>query len=295
MPSRAADMAKGLRRVALLAALAAVTALLSGTGTSSGAFAATTAPGAAASYLSRLLVVVAPGAAVAYGASLLYARWQSPPKPAWCLCAALFLMLTLSVPYAAPGELQQPQQQQQQAKPRPLAPRSGEERLMEDGTFVRVADPRPGNGPIEEGWQQALWTEMAQAIQSGSEQVVMVFSRQGCPWCDRLHPVLQNAIKRRAASIADGSAAGGPPLLNAPLRVFVYDAQEFGPIMQRFQIQGFPTIMAFGPPGSRPAMVPGYLGDDDFDRLLYDTATAALEEEKPSKKSGKKKGLFGLR
>ena len=61
--------------------------------------------------------------------------------------------------------------------------RSGEERLMPNGQVQLVSDPRqvhasmrvwpggtkksgagrPGNGPAEEGWQQALWTEMAQA------------------------------------------------------------------------------------------------------------------------------------
>jgi thioredoxin-related protein len=204
---------------------------------------------------------------------------------------ALLVLLTLALPLVAPSHDASPSTAQEQAVPQQLAPRSGEERLLPDGTFVRVADPRPGNGPIEEGWQQALWTEMAEAIQKGEEQVVMVFSRENCPWCDRLHPVLQNAIKRRAAAISDGSRQESAPLLNSPLRIFVYDAMEFGPIMQRFKITGFPTILAFGPPGSRPAMVPGYLGDDDFDRLLAEIAVAEpATEERPQKQ--KRRGVF---
>lgn len=69
---------------------------------------------------------------------------------------------------------------------------------MPNGKFVLVSDPRPGSGPAQEGWQTALWQEMAEAIQKGEEQVVMVFSRPGCPWCQKLHPVLQNAAEATA-------------------------------------------------------------------------------------------------
>jgi len=274
------------RRAVLFAASVAVLSLFFVSRASEAAF-AQAAPMTAASYLSRLFLSLTPGLVVAGGASALYARRDSPPKPLWCVAAALLALLTLAIPlWVGAGDLQAAQKPEQAPQ---QVPRSGEERLMPDGSFVRVADPRPGNGPIEEGWQQALWTEMTEAVSKGEEQVVMVFSRQGCPWCDRLHPVLQNAIKNRAAAIANGAAAEGPPLLNSPLRIFVYDLQEFGPIMQRFQIEGFPTILAFGPPGSRPVMVPGYLSDEDFEKLLTDVAVAKPE---PARKGKKKKKLF---
>jgi len=274
---------------------AAFAALPSQLGSGTPAMAATafavTAPASAGSYFSSLILILVPGIAVAGGASALYSRRGSSAKIVWVLATALLVLFTLALPLAAPNPYAAPSAGQEKAAPQQLAPRSGEERLLPDGTFMRVADPRPGNGPIEEGWQQALWTEMAEAIQKGEEQVVMVFSRENCPWCDRLHPVLQNAMKRRAAAIAEGSQPEGVALLNAPLRIFVYDAMEFGPIMQRFRITGFPTIMAFGPPGSRPAMVPGYLGDDDFDRLLAEIAVAepATEEKTTNKK---RRGVF---
>merc|ERR1712012_659598 len=71
-------------------------------------------------------------------------------------------------------------------------PHSGEVVLTADGSAcVRVADPRhPEGDAVEEGWQRLLWSSMAEAIKKGEEQVVMVFTRQHCPWCERLLPVL---------------------------------------------------------------------------------------------------------
>merc|ERR1712224_1047533 len=63
-------------------------------------------------------------------------------------------------------------------------PHSGEDRLQKGGSIVRVADPRQKKPEaLEEGWQLALWGSVNQALAAGEEQVVLVFSRQGCPWC----------------------------------------------------------------------------------------------------------------
>jgi len=171
------------------------------------------------------------------------------------------------------------------------APHSGEERMQESGRFVRVSDPRhqPGE-PVQPGWQQALWKSMTNAIAAGEEQVVMVISRQGCPWCDRLLPVLQKAIGERAVFVASDQAGDVGGLLAAPLRVFVYDAQEFGPIVEQFRVEGFPTLLFFGQRGVKPIMVPGYLDDKGFGQVLHDIAVA--EPERPG---GRKRGkLFGI-
>lgn len=145
--------------------------------------------------------------------------------------------------------------------------------------FVRVADPRQGPGePVQEGWQKALWMSMTQAMSSGQEQVVMVVSRQGCPWCDRLVPVLQRAVEKRAA-LAEEAGGAGLNLLTAPLRVFVYDAQEFAPIIEKLRVEGFPTILVFGVPGVQPVMYPGYVDDENFERLVNQVAEAQPEPE----------------
>merc|ERR1712083_969833 len=114
------------------------------------------------------------------------------------------------------------------------------------------------------------------------EQGVMVFSRQGCPWCDRLLPVLRNNILRRLDSSSAPPMGAGHNLLSTPLRVFVYDAEEFAPIMERFRIEGFPTILFFGQPGVRPRLIPGYRDEDTFAKLLAEIATAKPEPAEPA-------------
>lgn len=268
--------------VALGLALAGV-AWRSGAATAFAAGGAASAVETMTSYLLSLVWVFTPGLAVAGGAYTLYRRKESQPKPMWYLSTALLAMAALSMPLVlnqAPKEV-----------PQEISLRSGEERLMPNGKFKLVSDPRPGSGPAQEGWQQALWSEMAEAITKGEEQVVMVFSRPGCPWCEKLHPVLQNAIKRRVDTLASGpSDDDAPPLLHSPLRVFIYDASEFGPIMRRFGVEGFPTLFFFGPPGSRPTVVPGYLSDQDFDQVATSAANAPVEPEPGQRK--KRRGLF---
>eukprot|EP00439_Symbiodinium_sp_Y106_P031886 s1437_g3.t2 len=273
------------RRLTVLASAITVGALLSlhtSASTAAQAFANTASPVAAAmNYFTQLILVLTPGVAVSGGAYILAKRRDSPPKPMWVISAALLAMLALSAPLVLPGRSDTQVVEEIQL-------RSGEERLMPNGQVQLVSDPRPGNGPAEEGWQQALWTEMAQAIQSGEEQIVMVFSRPGCPWCEKLHPVLERAVKRRADALASAGVddAEGPTLLHKPLRIFIYDASEFGPVMRRFGVEGFPTLYFFGEPGSRPTVVPGYLSDEDFDKVAKAAAEAPIEPPPRERKRG---------
>eukprot|EP00419_Tripos_fusus_P002544 CAMPEP_0172677016 /NCGR_PEP_ID=MMETSP1074-20121228/14386_1 /TAXON_ID=2916 /ORGANISM="Ceratium fusus, Strain PA161109" /LENGTH=282 /DNA_ID=CAMNT_0013494785 /DNA_START=10 /DNA_END=858 /DNA_ORIENTATION=+ len=248
-------------------------------------------------YLLRAIASYMPGLALGAVGYALYLRRESEgrSKTLWCLAAALFAVMAFLGPLmvdSAMGVSHAPSQIQAPAPaPAPAhLPHSGEVVLTPDrSACIRVADPRhPDGDAVEEGWQRLLWTSMAEAIKNGEEQVVMVFTRQHCPWCDRLQPVLQRAIAKRAAAIAEGSAVGGG-LLQAPLRIFTYDAQEFMPVVQQFQLEGFPTILAFGRPGVKPRMVPGYLGDEDFERLIVDTAEA---EPEPPKGARKKRRWF---
>eukprot|EP00929_Paragymnodinium_shiwhaense_P030308 TRINITY_DN17198_c0_g1_i1.p1 TRINITY_DN17198_c0_g1~~TRINITY_DN17198_c0_g1_i1.p1 ORF type:complete len:305 (-),score=53.97 TRINITY_DN17198_c0_g1_i1:159-1073(-) len=177
-------------------------------------------------------------------------------------------------------------------------PHSGEERLLGDGSIIRVSDPRQSKPEVvQEGWQIALWENVNKVIEAGQEQCVLIFSRQGCPWCDRLVPVLHNALKTRAASV--GSSGGFD---TAPLRIFILDAGEFPSVMRQMQIQGFPTILAFGPPGVAPRLAAGYLGDEDFSEMLLDAATAdpnevleaTMEDEEEPEPKAKRQGPFGF-
>ncbi|CAE7247140.1 dnaJ [Symbiodinium natans] len=195
----------------------------------------------------NLLIQVLPGLTAAVVGFALLTRRENASKWAWC---ALALLLAS---YVAPWVLRARSSFEPMAGTElhglgetessvPVGtPNSGEEVLI-DGQFLRVADPTHRNGPVSEGWQQRLLGEMTEAIKKGREQVLMVFSREGCPWCQRQLPVLQAAIAKRAgvgtqdveaqpAFLApSGTAAVGmaqPPangLSSAPLRVFIFYA-----------------------------------------------------------------------
>jgi len=187
--------------------------------------------------------------------------------------------------------------------PHPVGPvNSGEEVLLNDGSFRRLADPNKIDGPVEEGWQQALAKGMVNAIASGSEQVVIMFTRRGCPWCEKQLPVLQEAIRRRAgtgsnvAGAAGGGLAfvggvGGGGLLQSPLRVFVLDAEEFPQLSQQFQIEAFPTSIIFGAPRVAPLLGKGFLDEDTLDQMLAAAATAQPEAEKQPRRK-RRRGFF---
>jgi len=187
--------------------------------------------------------------------------------------------------------------------PQPVGPvHSGEEVLMNDGSFRRLADPNNIDGPVEQGWQQALAKGMVHAIASGSEQVVIMFTRRGCPWCEKQLPVLQEAIRRRAAAGSNAAGAagaglafvggvGGGSFLQSPLRVFVLDADEFPQLVQQFQIEAFPTSIIFGPPRVAPLLGRGFLDDDQLDQMLAAAAMAQPEvEEQPRRR--RRRGFF---
>jgi len=222
----------------------------------------------------------------------IYTRQATLSKPVLGLVSLVVVLVFLAGPLALKQQQPSaaaPQQLEQRAQRAPM-PHSGELRLSRQGVFATVPDPRdPENKAdgVQEGWERALWYSMTEAMQGGQEQVVMVFSREGCPWCDRLLPVLEKAIATRAAAASPGAGV----LANAPLRVFIYDAAEFGPIVEKFQLQGFPSMLIFGNPGVKPHMVAGYVGDEDFARILNEAANARPEPLEPPKK----RKLFGLR
>merc|ERR1712181_8098 len=171
-------------------------------------------------------------------------------------------------------------------------PRSGEECLI-DGEFKRIADLRhPEGDTVEPDWRQVLIQVFATAVQGGKEQVVMVFSRQGCGWCDRFIPVLQRSIVSHKKAIADDNTSAAV-LEIMPLRVFVFDAAEFRELMQQFPVEGFPTSIVFGKQPGVVKFVAGYKGDEDLEQLLRTVALA--KPEPPADKKPKEKGRRILR
>lgn len=247
-------------------------------------------PESMGSYIVSLFKTMIPGIAAAAAGFSVWSNRKQMSKPVLSAAILALAMAVLFVPL-----LQAAENQTEAAAPQMQAaaaqPHSGEELMQASGKFVRLSDPRQQPGrPVEEGWQQALWKSMTQAIATEEAQVVMVFSRQGCPWCDRLVKVLHKAIQQRAAFIESEEAASVGGLLAAPLRVFVYDAKEFRPLVEQFRLEGFPTMLFFGRRGVKPAMVPGYLSDEDFGRVLSDVANA-----QPERAGGRKRGkLFGI-
>jgi len=320
--------------------------------------------------MPRVMMQMLPGLAAVVIAIALFTRRESASKWAWC---ALALVLAYHI---APWSLrlrsgltarplwgaQVPEHAAGMADSfLPIGiPHSGEEVMLLDGTFIRSADPRTRGDPdgvVQEGWQQRLLGDMTMSIKQGKEQVVMVFSRQGCPWCDRQLPVLQRAIQRRSNSSADkgdGNAAdanagganavsagpsaeaapaetapqaapaeaaapnkdvasgepakstastgeaaralvvpnSGPPglqmaakppaLLHASLRIFIFDAEEFQQFAETFQVEAFPTTIAWGSPGVTPMAAQGYLDDNQMEQLLTTVAMATPSSEASS-------------
>lgn len=177
----------------------------------------------------RTLLSVLPGVAVA----VVGVRWLSSGRGTWrrlcaCGCALAFLWSWYVVPWAMRARFGNSLDAQpleggaellRQSAPWAASaaealtgiPSSGEEEFLNDGTFIRIADPavEPGTSPAP-GWQQRLWNSATAAVRGGEEQVVMVFSREGCPWCDRQVPVLRRAILRRAARQASMGQAVAP-------------------------------------------------------------------------------------
>mmetsp|Transcript_85089 Transcript_85089/g.216742 ORF Transcript_85089/g.216742 Transcript_85089/m.216742 type:complete len:315 (-) Transcript_85089:76-1020(-) len=250
-----------------------------------------------------------PGVMVAFTGYTVYARRESMTRKKWAvLGVGIFMSLILwSVHFKfneKASEMAPPSNVRGEAMVGSV--RSGELKATTDGRIVSLPDPsKPEGSPVMEGWQQALALAMTDAIKTGKEQVVLVFSTQGCPWCDRQKPVLARAMVQRAQALAGagaavpaaafvgGGAAGG--LMNAPLRVFVLDAGEFPYLAQQFGIEAFPTSMFFGVPGATPLLARGYLDDEKIQEVLQAAATARPEErgaggERQAPK--KKRGLF---
>lgn len=274
----------------------------------------------------RLVFLCLPGLLVAFVYQWLFPRPSaggSTPAPRRLSKKAIgggfvafLLLLVLSRPLlggqpAAPSSAPEAAPQSD-SEPLAAMPHSGEEVLMSDGNFVRLPDPSKTSGePVDATWRQGLSKALVTAIARGEEQVVIMFTRQGCPWCDRQLPVLQDAIRSRAelsgamagAGAAMGGAgaafvAGGGPgdLLNAPLRVFVMDADEFPQLIQQFGVEAFPTNIVFGRPRVPPLMSRGYLDEDQFSEICRQAALAEPEPEEgaapPRRKQKRRFGLF---
>lgn len=223
-------------------------------------------------YAPREWVNLLPFVALALGGlSMLFSQalhgGLAPPR--WLLAVAGLLALAYARPWRSGGRALQGLRGG--AAGQLGAPHSGEDVLAGDSTIVRVADPgRPSaEGGVAAGWQQRLLDSMRDAEQAGQHQVVTVFSRQGCPWCDRQLPILHQALRRRTAPAA-APAAAAPPMLRLPLRVFVIDAGEFPTVAEEMEVEAFPTTVAWGPGGGLRAE--GFLDEGAFDALLEEAA-----------------------
>lgn len=258
-----------------------------------------------AALIFRGLVTILPGAVFAVCSYTMYSKRDQLTRGSWAkLTLGLLFSVVLwavSVRFASANG---PAPSAAQAMVGPV--HSGEAVVTRDGRHIVLPDPtKPEGTPVQEGWQRNFATAMTEAIKGGREQVVLIFSRQGCPWCDRQMPVLHRAIEERASTIASatggGVAAGaafvggGAPggMLNSPLRVFVIDAGEFPYLAQQFRIEAFPTSMFFGQPGATPLVAQGYLNEEQLDEILH--AAAVAQPPAPGQEGGGGAGRGGRR
>lgn len=248
------------------------------------------------------VMTLAPLLCVVYAAYWLYKRDRPVPPWAWVVIALLsfFTVKSLVSGRQARQVIRAPQQWAEASEGLTGKPHSGELRVDD------IADPRAGVAR-EEGWAQALLDSLQEAIvqvQDGQGQVAIVFSRQGCPWCDRQLPVLHNSLQRHARSKAlcqqalrgstadadsdarNSSKVGEDKL--PPLRIFMLDQEEFPTVAGQFQISGFPTTVVFGAPGVKPLLIAGFLDDDGFEELLREAQSAPPIDEDQRQTSGSK-------
>lgn len=258
----------------------------------------------------QAVISLLPGATVALVVYTAYTKRDQLTRKSWGLLMALLMSSAVLWAYhvriSAAGEVAPPKGGARTEAMVPGPVHSGEAVCTADGRFITLPDPtKPEGAPVENGWQKGLATAMTDAIRLGQEQVVLVFSRQGCPWCERLKPVLYRAIQSRAKEIeaAGGEMApagaaflgGGMPmgvgLTLAPLRIFVLDAGEFPYLAQQFRIEAFPTSMFFGQPGATPLVAQGFLNDEQLEEILRAAAVAEppTEGQRPRRK---RRGLF---
>jgi thiol-disulfide isomerase/thioredoxin len=154
---------------------------------------------------------------------------------------------------------------------------SGELVCSKDGQCSLRPDPRqPAGADPGADWTQGLSLALTESLKSGREQVVIVFSRQNCPWCDKMKPVLERALIERSKVATGGDPNPSDGLLRSALRVFVIDAGQFASLTQSFGVKSFPTSMFFGVPGQDPVMAEGYLDDAKFKQHLKDAGGSRL-------------------
>eukprot|EP00443_Scrippsiella_acuminata_P131911 CAMPEP_0115622362 /NCGR_PEP_ID=MMETSP0272-20121206/26209_1 /TAXON_ID=71861 /ORGANISM="Scrippsiella trochoidea, Strain CCMP3099" /LENGTH=320 /DNA_ID=CAMNT_0003058523 /DNA_START=87 /DNA_END=1049 /DNA_ORIENTATION=- len=319
MPTSAARSPALLRTLAAAAAGALLAASLLGSWAQAPAAAVSVGQGqqqvadvilALTGSLIRATLSLLPGMTLAIFIYAVYARREDMDRKKWAtlvamlLCSAVIWAVHVRLSSTG-GSPPSGGSARTQAMVGPV--HSGEGVVTKDGRFVTLPDPsKPEGAPVQEGWQQALASALTDAIKGGTEQVVIVFSRQGCPWCDRQLPVMGRAIQNRAKEIAEasggaaagaafvgGGGPGGMNMLLSPLRVFVLDAGEFPHLAQQFRIEAFPTNMFFGQPGATPLMAQGYLNDEQLEEIIQAAAVATPQmQEQQQKPRRKRRGLF---
>lgn len=272
----------------------------------------------------QIMVTALPGAGLAVLAYTIYMKWERMTRWWWAAVVVLFIALAIIWALRVRAAIEKEQEMLKEPDYGPTPPmgssspapspssagagpvvgqvRSGEEVCTTDGKCRRVADPsEPENLGVMLDWKQGLAGTMTDAIRRGEEQVVMVFSREGCPWCERQIPVLRRAIqKRNAARGATGSViapalaflgaatlgSGSNGMLFSPLRVFVLDYDEFRELSDQFRIEAFPTSMVWGAPGVTPLVAKGFLSDENLEHVLRAAALQPPPTSTPTASDG---------
>lgn len=120
---------------------------------------------------------------------------------------------------------------------------------------------------MEEGWQGEFMSTLDGALQRGTSQVVMLFTMKNCPWCEQMLSVVEDAVQGRATD-EPAVPPRGADLLQAPLRVFVLDSDDFPSVAAQFGAKVFPSTVVWGHPGTTPVMAHGYLSEENFAEMV---------------------------
>eukprot|EP00930_Biecheleria_cincta_P075307 TRINITY_DN62472_c0_g1_i1.p1 TRINITY_DN62472_c0_g1~~TRINITY_DN62472_c0_g1_i1.p1 ORF type:complete len:299 (-),score=29.87 TRINITY_DN62472_c0_g1_i1:148-1044(-) len=203
-------------------------------------------------------------------------HWERPSRSALrggalfagvCCGAGLLWVILMRSPTVAPESAPVPTGRHQFSyNQQHVTTRSGEWICTDDGQCVMRRHP-------DLGWV------MSDALRQGKDQMVIVFSRPDCPWCEKLVPVIQKALRGRSEDVAaaDTVAQDADSMLKSPLRVFVIDAGELGNLTERFGVSAFPTIMFFGRSGQEPLVAEGYLDEKGFSEFVRTAGESSSE------------------
>jgi len=241
-----------------------------------------------------------PGVVLGIGSYTLYSRHRElPTRKLRAGCALLILTAVYAVPWRSLGRVPDSRPSAEQRVNAVLSGVLSGEEVMVGESFARLADPgKPLGNPPDQGWQRNLLSHITEAIRAEDSQVALVFSRQGCPWCDRQLPVLRNAIMERSGEkalefdeVSEFASPEGDSLsiANRTLRVFVLDADEFPMVAQQFEVDAFPATMVFGLRGGTPLMARGLLDDKTFKDMLLAAAAGFMPDTGHPKR---RRGIF---